>query len=1181
MATKNKQALAKQYQKKDLHQHIYDTPDTYVGGCDLIEEPLPTLNADNSHIVTQDTEFIPALTNIFNEILVNARDQVIRLQAKKMKTKKTETSTDVPVTAIKVTIDQETGLIEVWNDGSGVDVVEHPTETNDKGKPLYIPEMIFGHLLTSTNYDKGEKKVVGGKNGYGAKLTNIFSTSFKLETVDHVRKKKYIQEFSDNMKVSGKPKITSYSRKPYTKISWIADFKRFGIQGYSDGMVKLMERRVYDVAGITDKRVAVHLNGQRLTIKDFQGYAQMYLGPGQPLVFETLDRWQIGISLSSDKFEQVSFVNGIMTSKGGKHVDCITKQLTTMIQALIKKKTKKEVSETYIKNYLKVFIDCMIENPSFDSQTKERLITTPSKFGSKPVISDKFAKQILDKTDLMDRVLSFAEFKLNKETKKTDGHKRSRLRDIPKLDDANWAGTPKSEQCTLILTEGDSAKTMAVSGLSVIGRDTYGVFPLRGKVLNVKEASQTQIMNNSEITNLKKILGLVAGKAYKDTKSLRYGKVMIMTDQDHDGSHIKGLVMNVFHTLWPSLLEMNYLTSMITPIVKVTKGKGQGGKGGKGGKGNKEKSFYTLTDYEDWASETADSHTWRVKYYKGLGTSSAQEAREYFGHLKMNNYLFTEATNDSMNLAFSKAEADKRKEWLYGYDHEVILDHNESEVPIQDFIHKELIHFSNSDTFRSIGSLYDGLKPSQRKILFACLKRKLYTEIKVAQLSGYVSETSAYHHGEASLQSTIVGLAQDFVGQNNVNILMPNGQFGTRIQGGHDSASARYIHTELNPIVPYLFRAEDSPLLSYNEDDGQQVEPKYYVPIIPLVLVNGMNGIGTGFSTSIPKYSVKDVVRNIRRRLKGQGYEPIHPSYRGFTGAIVKTGDNMYMSKGAYAIVDQNTIVITELPIGKWTDDYKNFLDGLLSEDPKQPKQPKQKKSPTKDDAKKGKKTKPKKAKWHIVDYVNNSSDVTIHFTVTVPNGFIGALQWSEDPDIDGIEDYFKLTTSKGLSLRNIHLYNDREQITKYQNINEIFDAFYEERYHLYGLRKAHQLKGYENELAILDAKMRFLKEVMDETLKIYRQKKTDIVSSLVSRGFPRLKEKVLYPPTSSEGSYDYLVKMSLYSFTEEELEKLAKEHGATKATHETLKSCSLGQIWLSELSELLEKLEKQEKLKG
>ena len=1142
MALTQKQKLGQQYQKKDLHQHIYDTPDTYVGGCDMIEEPLPVFSQETEKIQITDVEYIPALYNIFNEILVNARDQVIRLQSKKSKN-------DIPVTLIKVEIDSETGLVSVLNDGSGIDIASHPTEKNKKGKPLYIPEMIFGHLLTSTNYDKDEKKVVGGKNGYGAKLTNIFSTYFKLETVDHVRQKKYVQEFSENMKESKRPKISDFTRKPYTKISWIADFKRFGLQGYTEAMVQQMIRRTYDIAGITEKSVSVYLNRKKLAIKDFKGYSEMYL-TDKPLIYMEIDpRWSIGISLSSDKFEQISFVNGIMTGKGGKHVDCVTKQLTTMLQAQIKKKTKKEINETYIKNYLKIFLNCMIENPSFDSQTKERLITTPSKFGSKPTIPDKLVKQILDKTDLMERVLSFTEFKLNKETKKTDGQKRSRLRDIPKLDDANWAGTHKSEQCVLILTEGDSAKTMAISGLSVVGRDKYGVFPLRGKVLNVKEASQTQIMNNAEITNLKKILGLEAGKKYKDTKSLRYGKVMIMTDQDHDGSHIKGLVMNVFHTMWPSLLELNYLTSMITPIVKVSKGK-------------TEHAFYTLTDYEGWVDSTDDSHKYKVKYYKGLGTSSAQEARDYFGTLKMNNYLYTDETNLSMELAFSKTEADRRKEWLYQYDVNVILDHNESEVPIQEFINKELIHFSNSDTFRSIGSLYDGLKPSQRKIMFACLKRNLYKEIKVAQLSGYVSEISAYHHGEVSLQSTIVGLAQNFVGSNNINLLEPNGQFGTRIMGGNDSASARYIHTELSKIVPYLFRKEDMPLLSYNEDDGIQVEPTYYVPILPLVLVNGMNGIGTGFSTSIPKYSVTDIVNNLKNRLQGQGYTPMKPYYRGFKGTIVDIDGKGYLSKGVYQIVNDHTIDITELPIGKWIDDYKKFLDSLLPEDSKKKEEPKK-----------------KKKKLTVVDYVNNSSDTDVHFRVTVPNGFISSLQWSEDPHIDGIEDYFKLTTSKGLSLKNIHLYDENQRITKYHGINEIMDVFYEERYSLYEKRKVYQLKELENTLGILESKVRFIQAVIEETIKIYRQKKEAIVEALVSGEYPRVIEKRLVPPGSEVGKassgYDYLIKMSLYSFTEEEIAKLQGEHQTLTEEYQELQDKTIEEMWQSELGEVMEVFER------
>lgn len=1137
-------SLGQVYQKKELHQHIYDTPDTYVGGCDLITETLPI--CEDNRIAASEVEFVPALFNIFNEILVNARDQAIRL--------KTRANTqDIPVTKIQVEF-TDNGKIIVQNDGSGIDVVHHPSETNEDGTPLWIPEMIFGHLLTSTNYDTTEKKVVGGKNGYGAKLTNIFSSFFRIETIDHLRQLKFLKSYSNNMRESKKSVIKSYTQKPFTRISWIADFTRFGVSGYSEKMMALMIRRVYDIAGITDPKVAVYLNKKRLLVKTFMDYSRMYLSEDDTLLYcEIGTRWKLGISVSSDKYEQFSFVNGISTSKGGKHVDFITKQLTTMLSEGIKKRAKRDIPETYIKNYLKVFLDCMIENPSFDSQTKERLITPPSKFGSKPLITDKFIKRVLDTTPLMDRVIQYSEFKLHKEHKKTDGQKRSKIRDIPKLDDANWAGTRKSEQCTLILTEGDSAKTMAISGLSVVGRDKYGVFPLRGKVLNVRDATQTQIMNNAEVTNMKKILGLETGKVYTDTKTLRYGSIMIMTDQDHDGSHIKGLIINLFHTLWPSLLtlEKQFIKSMITPILKVTKGK-------------QSVAFYTIGDYEEWVKKTGDYAKWSTKYYKGLGTSSASEAKEYFRILKMNNYVFTELTDTTLDLAFRKTEADKRKEWLYAYDIKRILNHKDTDIPIQDFINKELIHFSNSDTFRSIGSVYDGLKPSQRKILFACLKRNLYKEIKVAQLSGYVSEISAYHHGEVSLQSTIVGLAQDFVGSNNLNLLLPNGQFGTRIMGGHDSASARYIHTELNPIVQLLFPKEDLPLLEYNEDDGLSVEPTYYVPIIPLVLVNGMNGIGTGFSSNIPKFAIKDVVDNIQRRLRGIGYKEIHPCYRGFTGKIIKIDETSYMSKGIYRIIDPNTIEITELPIGKWTDDYKKFLDSLIP-----------------DNIGKKKKDTPKKhakvPKHQIVDYVNNSSDIRVSFTITLPQGMIHSLQWSEDPYVDGIEKYFKLT-SKGLSLNNIHLYNSKQQIQRYETINQIFDDFFETRYELYVKRKEYMCVQYKNILGILSAKIRFIQEVIDDVVVIYRQKRQAIIDTLRQRQYPMVKDKQIINDDDvivgkDSGGYDYLIKISLYSFTEEEIGRLQKEYDSTQMAYQTLESTTIEEIWLRECGALLKNM--------
>ena len=1095
------------YQKKDLATHIYDTPDTYVGGSDLIEDVLPILNSDKT-ISNETFEYIPALYNIFNEILVNARDQVVRLQ---------QLGSSNPVTAIKITIDKVTGMITIYNDGEGVDVAEHPTEKDSKGVPIMIPEMIFGHLLTSTNYEKEEKKIVGGKNGYGAKLTNIFSTYFKLETIDQERGLKYVQEFKDNMKDRGKPKITKNKGKSFTKVSWIADFKRFGLESYTDVMYCLMERRIYDIAGVTDKKVNVSYNGNLIKQKSFDKYIGLYLNQ-EKMVYEDIhERWSLGVCVSkADKFEQVSFVNGIATPKGGKHVDFIVKQIVQALTTHIEKKEKTKVKDNYIKNYLKVFLNTTIENPSFDSQTKERLITAPSKFGSKPTISDKFIKKIIG-LGIVDKVLSFAEFKDNKQAKKTDGSKKNKIQ-VPKLDDANWAGTKKSEQCILILTEGDSAKTMAISGLSVVGRDKYGVFPLRGKLLNVRDASIKQITDNSEITNLKKILGLESGKEYKDLKSLRYGKVMIMTDQDHDGSHIKGLVLNMFHTMWPSLLKLNYITSMITPIVKVTKGK-------------KVRSFFNLSDYHDWIQKTSDYKSWKTKYYKGLGTSNTSEAKEYFKHMKMNNYLWSDSTNQSMNLAFNKKQSDLRKDWLYQYNEKEILDSKATDIPVETFIHKELIHFSNSDTKRSIGSLYDGLKPSQRKILYSCFKRKLYSEIRVAQLAGYVSENAAYHHGEASLQGAIIGMAQNYVGSNNINLLEPNGQFGTRIMGGSDAASSRYIHTELNKLTQYIYPPFDFPLLKYVEDDGLLVEPFYYVPIIPMVLINGMTGIGTGFSTNIPCFNPMDICKNIRNILAKKDYQQMHPWFKGFKGTIIQTGDKSYISKGLYKVLDSNTIEITELPIGRWTEDYKEILNKLVIE--------------------RGSKD----SKGIILDYENQSTDHSVYFKVYLKKGYLSTAQWSEG-DIDKIEKDFKLTTSKFTSLTNIHLYNEQNTITKYDTVESIVREYCRVRLNLYQSRKDYQLNDLDQKIKLVSAKCRFILDVVNEQIVIHKRSKQNITEQLIARNFETIDD-----------SYDYLLKLPIYTLSEEEVKRLLNQKDSLESEYKGLSEQDISDIWLDELS--------------
>ena len=611
-------------------------------------------------------------------------------------------------------------------------------------------------------------------------------------------------------------------------------------------MINLFRRRIYDIAAVTNKAVKVKLNSTVIPVKNFQQYVKQIVGDEDVKFEEANERWEYAVSLAQEgEFDQVSFVNGIYTSKGGKHIEYIMNQIVRKVSAYIKTKKKVDVKPSSIKEQLVLFLRCDIENPAFDSQTKDYMNTPITKFGSTCTVSDKFIEKIA-KMGVMTAACAITEIKETKTLKKQDGTKSKNIRGIPKLIDANFAGTAKSGGCTLILCEGDSAKAGIVSGLSKDDRNTIGIYPMKGKMFNVRGESITKIGDNKEINEIKQILGLEHGKEYTedDAKTkLRYGKILFMTDQDLDGSHIKGLGINIFDAEWQSLIQIpEFIGYMNTPILKAEKG-------------GIRKEFYNDGEFELWKKDN-DIKGWRIKYYKGLGTSTSKEFKEYFAKKKIVAFESTgKESKQIIDMVFNKKRSDDRKDWLATYNRELYLDTSKSSVTYEEFINHDLIHFSKYDNDRSIPNLVDGFKISLRKIIFSAFKKKLVNEIKVAQFSGYVSEHSGYHHGEASLNGAIIGLAQNFVGSNNINLLEPKGQFGTRLLGGKDAASERYIFTQLNKLTRLIFPAADDPILDYLNDDGTSVEPVYYVPIIPMVLVNGSKGIGTGFSTDIMCYN--------------------------------------------------------------------------------------------------------------------------------------------------------------------------------------------------------------------------------------------------------------------------------------------------------------------------------------
>mmetsp|Transcript_32264 Transcript_32264/g.74117 ORF Transcript_32264/g.74117 Transcript_32264/m.74117 type:complete len:738 (+) Transcript_32264:1-2214(+) len=727
------------------------------------------------------------------------------------------------------------------------------------------------------------------------------------------------------------------------------------------------------------------------------------------------------------------------------------------------------------------------------------------------------------------------------------------------------AGSKKSLQCTLILTEGDSAKALAIAGLEVIGRDYYGVFPLRGKFLNVRHASLEQLAKNAEVKALCAILGLDFDKEYdtvQERAGLRYGHVMLMTDQDADGSHIKGLVMNFFRHFWPKLLKPavdgppddGFLSCFITPLLKVTRKK------------SKERlSFYSMAEYNQWRASLQDPQEikkWTIKYYKGLGTSTSEEAKEYFkaydDHVRPFHWN-SDLDGKLLDMLFDKTRAADRRQWLQEtYDEDAVITtdpEQQNAVSFEDFVNQEMIHFSNAHNIRSLPSVIDGLKPSQRKVLYACFKRNLKSDIKVAQLAGYCAEHTAYHHGEVSLHSTIVGMAQDFVGSNNFNLLVPSGQFGTRFSGGQNAASPRYIFTHLSPIARCLFPEDDDVLLTYREDDGQVIEPVFYCPVVPLLLLNGSQGIGTGWSTYVPPYDPRGVIQYIRAKLDGKqlgDLPPIRPWARGFQGDIVVREDGKgYTSIGKVTRSSKTTVDISELPLGVWTSGFKKKLLQM-------------------------------RKRGEIQSFVENHTTTSVSFTATAKSVQLDRMAKSDFCKVFNLE--------ANIPTSNMNAFDAQGNIQKFDCAESIADAFFPVRLSLYHDRKS----ILESEMAyatlMLRNKARFIEVIANGEIDLVqrRRTKTETIASLQSLGFDtfhRLQDvrndnvlRSRMDPSKGPGDdklqvedsgYDFLLNMPLSSLTSERMHDLQTEAKKKEDKLTEIQNTCAEDLWRRDLEKL------------
>ena len=848
-------------------EHCWRRKEVYLGTSAEPEiRQYACVASDLSRINMESGLCSDAIEKICDEIITNARDHCYRSRS--------------GVKNIWITI-SSAGVITVHNDGAGIPI--------KKQKKVWSVELAFAHLRAGDNFndDDDEERITGGRNGVGSTLTLLYSTQFSVKT--RSRNKVYEQEWrfesgSIRREIKSFSGPTIYdvpSTEPFkgTEIVFTPDYSFFGIEPTLPSLLSFIRRRALEIAISTASAVKVWLSEGGpfvpVQIKE-KDYAMLYVGRDVKMATISSDRWCAVIAPNMEGIAPISLVNGIPTPKGGTHVQQYSKVWKKIAEKL--STSKEKYTESFVRKNAFLLVNAVINKPSFESQGKFKLTSRARDFGSVPTIKDSDISRAYNvlQAHLKDVYDSKSSRKLTSASKKVN--KRDLLKEIPKLDDANNAGKRKNS-CTLILTEGDSAKALAIAGLSVVGRDNYGVFPLKGKLLNVRDVTTGTIFQNKEVMNLMKIIGLQAG-VKADVTKLRYRHVVVMTDADDDGTHISSLVTNMIASMWPELLCQvpDFLAVFVTPQRRAYRR-------------SEYVDFYSVRQYDDWVEQTTNVSQFTIKFFKGLGSWTRKDAKEFFKeysrHVKYFD-LASETDFKALELAFSKDQSDARKQWL-SIPVEPCMDWPST---YEDFINKKLVHFSRASIVRAIPHLGDGLKPSLRKIMYVMLKNREFSPtnvrgVKVAQAAAKVAEQSEYHHGEASLCAAITGLAQDFVGSNNLPLIEPLGQFGTRLLGGKDASAERYIYTRLQPFTRSLF--PEHLVLDYKEEENKVVEPVSFMPVVPLVLVNGCNGIATGYSTQVLPHDIHDVIAATEAYLNAQDFDfDIKPHWRRFCGTIQK-----------------------------------------------------------------------------------------------------------------------------------------------------------------------------------------------------------------------------------------------------------------------------------------------------
>lgn len=1137
---------------KSNREQILLRPEMWFGEMMNIKTETWTWNLKSVEYKT--VSYSSGLMKLFDETITNATDVYQKIKSKTIK---------------PIEVEINPSCFSVKNYGLSLSLDKIDVE----GKLYYTPEVAFSHLYSSSNYNDSTERLANGQNGVGIKLTNIYSTQFIVEIVH--KNQYYKQVFKNNMSEIGKPTIKPISCEDCVKVTVYPDFQRLGIESIDKDNFEYLLFRCYSTLLFKHDII---INKQLIRAITFNEFSQQLikartctktLDPTLLFTFEAKNLSVVVYVVPIKYHIQVSFVNNIITTNGGNHVRNIVNQI----------KDEFNVEGKNPCNYMIMVINQTVDKPKFESQAKTKL-STKVNTNIKKLTSE------LAKCEVLNNMI------------KQVRHKKEELVIYSKCNPAHKAGTSESMKCSLYITEGDSATAMANKGFSRIGYTYNGIFTLRGKVLNVSKASERKILENEIITNLLRELGLTLGYNYTDKSKLRYGRVIMLKDADVDGDSIMGLVFNLFHSKFNSLIQQNdFFYEFTTPAFQIIlKQRINPNIRGVNMSNNVKLEFTSVQKFNEALTKINSKDILRIHYMKGLGSISDNDIQRYFSEIDKHLILLKcedkthNETRNIMNNVYSggKRSIEARKNWVLNRDEDIVLERTlgMESMTVTDFMNKSNIHYAFDSCIRSIPNLYDGLKPCQRKILYTLFSHKseAYTYQKVTSLSGDVTKFAKYLHGESSLEETIFGMMRFWAGSNNIPLLKSNGTIGSRLDLGLLHSQSRYVMTALDEIARYIFPEADDKVLDYVLEEGETAEPEYYVPIIPLVLINGASGIGTGFSTNIPNHNQYDCINYIRECLKTNESElTIHPYYPN-CNVRVEEVDNGYVTFGKQEYIkplktsesfwkstinpngdksnplDYNPcyLKITEVPIGI---NYTSYIERI---------------------------------KNNIVDnkFKSNDEKCILNRVLNLQNSSVpGSLITNDkvdlvlkldNPNFDITLDNYVIPMSSLEYTSNMYVVVENKKIAKFDSIYDIMVEFINKRLDLYVKRKNYQMKlMYDNCVQFFN-RAKFIK------CKVHGIKCYDLDGKLQdkfkldTRGIninTLNKWLELNKFTKFDNGYNYILDfVTTKRETEEEYNNLAAKYQKQYQELQEFKKKDIRDIWLEELDALESKLRECDK---